>query len=152
MNETLILTMAARPAVSLLPIHSLLPHEEHDPQHAGEVASQLKENGLWRTPLLVERQHLIILDGHHRFEAAKRLGLTHVPAMLIAYGDPRLSLSSWRAGEKWMAQDIISRALSGRLCPIKTTRHKMHPPIEKIAIPLAHLRLAEDHGKLAVLR
>lgn len=150
MNTSLIFTMPAQHAVSLLPIGALLPHEAYDAGHADEVAAQLRTSGIWRTPLLVEKQHLIILDGHHRFEAAKRLGLTHVPAVLIAYGDHRLTLSSWRTGEKWTAQHIIARAVSGHLCPIKTTRHIMNPPIEKIAIPLTHLRLDEGQGMMPI--
>ena len=34
---------------------------------------------------MVERTHNLILDGHHRFQVAKRLGLRTIPAVLVNY-------------------------------------------------------------------
>jgi L-serine kinase (ADP) len=131
---------AGRDWVALLPREELLPHEKHDPDHARDLAAEMEASGLWTTPLLIERQHLIILDGHHRWAAARRLGLTSVPAFLVSYGDPRLSLASWRPEERWIPRDVIACALTGRLCPMKTTRHILCPAFDAVAVRLADLR------------
>ena len=138
--------------VALLPRIGLRPHEKYDPDRARALAAEMEASGLWTAPLLIEREHRIILDGHHRWEAAKRLGLRTVPAVLIAYDDPRLSLTAWRLGERWLRRDVIARALSGHLCPIKTTRHTLLPALETIAVRLADLHrqaipIALGHGR-----
>jgi hypothetical protein len=130
--------------VTLLPHDWFLPHEMHDPNRATALAAQIEAHGVWTMPLLVEVSNLVILDGHHRWEAAKRLALAAVPAVLIAYGDPRLSLVSWRERERWSPKDVIARALSGELCPVKTTRHRLQPSLRPIAICLADLRRGES--------
>lgn len=131
---------AGRDLVALLPRNGLLPHEQHDPDRARDLTAEIEACGLWTAPLLVERQHLIILDGHHRWEAAKCLGLTAVPAVLISYGDPRLSLTSWRPEERWVPRDVIACALTGNLFPVKTTRHILRPACDTVAVRLADLR------------
>jgi L-serine kinase (ADP) len=140
MNEIVTILGLSRHAISLIPIARLLPHEQHDPERAAGFADTIQARGIWTAPLLVERRHAIILDGHHRFNAAKQLGLAQIPAVLISYDDPRLSLTSWRAGEDWSPEDVVARALEGRLCPPKSTRHTLHPSIEEIALLLVHLR------------
>ncbi|WP_170937321.1 MULTISPECIES: ParB N-terminal domain-containing protein [Rhodomicrobium] len=128
--------------VALLPLTALLPHEEHDAERAGLLSAEIQAQGVWTEPLLIERRHFIILDGHHRWEAAKRLNLATVPARMIAYGDPRLSLTSWRPGERWTPRDVIARALTGNLCPIKTTRHTLRAVSAALPFGLAELRRA----------
>ncbi len=126
--------------VTLLPYIGFLPHEKHDPDHARELAAEMEASGLWFKPLLIEREHLIILDGHHRWEAAKHLELMAVPVWLISYGDPRLSLTSWRPEERWTPRDVIACALTGNLAPIKTTRHTLRPAFEAFKMRLSDLR------------
>lgn len=125
--------------ILLIPPERLLPHERHDPERARTIAAEMEERGSWIKPLLVERRHLIILDGHHRWQAAALLRLPAVPVVLIGYDDPRLTLSAWRETESWTPQDVIACALSGRLCPIKTTRHVLSPPLPPICLSLAGL-------------
>lgn len=122
----------------------LLPHEHHDPVRAQALAREMQASGFWMKPLLVEANHRIILDGHHRREAARQLGLRAVPAFLIRYDDPRLTLTAWRAGEEWSREDVIARALAGDLCPIKTTRHRLHPEPEAVAVNLRELSSAQN--------
>jgi L-serine kinase (ADP) len=125
--------------VVLLAPQSLLPHEHHDPVRAHALATEISASGLWWKPLLIEANHLIILDGHHRRAAAIQLGLQAVPAILIPYDDPRLTLTSWRPGEQWSRTEIIARAQRGKLCPIKTTRHRLDREPEAVAVSLAEL-------------
>ncbi len=125
--------------VVLLAPESLLPLEHHDPVRARTLAKEIYASGLWRKPLLVEANHLIVLDGHHRRAAAIHLGLQAVPAMLIPYDDPLLTLTSWRPGEQWSRTEIIARALRGNLCPIKTTRHRLDLEPEADPVRLTEL-------------
>jgi hypothetical protein len=125
-----------RDRVVLCHPHELLPHENHDPIRARALAREIRAAGFWMKPLLVEADHRIILDGHHRREAARQLGLSAVPALMIHYDDPRLTLTAWRPGEVWSREDVIARALARDLCPIKTTRHCLYPAPEVAAVNL----------------
>lgn len=40
---------------------------------------------------------MAIMDGHHRFNAAKYLGLVRIPCVLMTYGLGDVSLMSWRS-------------------------------------------------------
>jgi hypothetical protein len=134
----------------LLPPERLLPHEHHDPDRARDLADEIRASGIWAKPLLIEAKHLIILDGHHRREAARRLGLEVVPVLLISYDDPRLTLTAWRPGQVWSREEVIDRALTRNLCPIKSTRHRLDPEPPTLAINLLELSTISHSAPKAV--
>jgi ParB-like chromosome segregation protein Spo0J len=53
----------------------LLPLNQAD---FSAFASQVKQDGRINTPIIVDKE-MVILDGHHRLEAAKKSGLTTIP-------------------------------------------------------------------------
>ena len=124
--------------VRTLDIARLRPTEEVDAAHVRRIAEEMRKEGVQRRPILVERMSLAILDGHHRFHAVEALGLPAINAVLIEYGDPRLTLSSW--GETaYGREDVLAAAASGVLLPKKSTRHILDPPAPDAPIPLAEL-------------
>ena len=74
-----------------------------------------------KTPIIVDRGTNVILDGHHRFAAADKLGLGLIPAILVDYPDSEISVSSWRSGIEIGSDDVIKAGVSGRLLPSKTS-------------------------------
>ena len=76
-----------------------------------------------------------ILDGHHRFDVARCLHLSKVPAIMLNYlTDDRISVAVWpgRELESISKQDIVDMALSEELFPPKTSKHTIGgdlPPI-----------------------
>ena len=124
--------------VRTLEIARLRPTEKVDAAHVRRIAEEMRKDGVQRRPILVERSSLAILDGHHRFHAAGTLGLPAINAVLIDYGDPRLTLSSW--GETaYGREDVLAAAASGVLLPRKSTRHILDPPAPEAPVPLREL-------------
>jgi ParB-like chromosome segregation protein Spo0J len=63
--------------------HGLLrQHEKINDRHVEELVCQIAQDGCVRDPIIVDKRTLIILDGHHRFNALKKLGLVRIPVCL----------------------------------------------------------------------
>ena len=60
-------------------------HHEVDPAHVAEIAKSMKARGYDGPPVLAANhtQSPYLLDGHHRFAAAKQVGIKHVPALIV---------------------------------------------------------------------
>jgi len=100
--------------------------------------------GAYRKPLLVDRDSGSILDGHHRYFAAQKLGLAKVPAALVDYlEDDSITVELW-PGDHGVAsiskQDVIDMCLSADVFPPKTSRHTFAEPLSPIFVPLEELR------------
>ncbi|KMO14230.1 ParB N-terminal domain-containing protein [Methylobacterium platani] len=122
--------------LSLLPPLALRPTEETDPGRIGEVIALILDAQAWTQPICVERDTLAVLDGHHRLAAAIQLGLARVPVRTYDYA--AVPLASWRPEVAPTRDEVLRRALAGRLYPPKTTRHTFAPAPET-AVGLAQL-------------
>lgn len=58
------------------------PHETIRLHHAYKILAAIKKDGVVQQPLIVEKNTMILLDGHHRFYAIKELGLSKSPVYL----------------------------------------------------------------------
>lgn len=109
-----------------LPLVVLKPHEEFSPARVEELTAQVRMDGQIHTPILVDGQTFAVLDGHHRVEVAKRLGLSSITARVLDYvEDDEVVVEAWRDGDEVSKQDVLQAALSGRLLPVKTSRHRL---------------------------
>jgi len=125
-------------ACQRLELARLRPTEQVDERGVMLLAAAMRGDGVQRRPVLVERESLAILDGHHRFRAAQALGLSLINAVVIDYDDPRLTLSSWTA--RLFSKDEVRAAASGGvLLPLKSTRHILNPPLPEMPVALAAL-------------
>ncbi|WP_102785661.1 ParB N-terminal domain-containing protein [Thalassospira sp. GB04J01] len=145
--------------IVLIDPHRLRRHEEHDTAHADTLHNVIVAAGVWTTPIIVEWEDLIVMDGHHRLSVACAAGLSHVPCLMADYQSVRVE--SRRAEFDVTPHDIRQRARTGLLYPPKTTRH--HIPSEwnsccavelavlrKISVPnyaLAHDHLPKSEGR-----
>ncbi|WFT97122.1 ParB N-terminal domain-containing protein [Bradyrhizobium barranii] len=123
-----------------LPVTRLRPTEEIDIEQARLLAKAIKEEGRWTAPILVERSHSVIMDGHHRCFCAIELCLAVVPCVLLSYDDPNLEVTYWADGAPVDAGRIIKAGLSGDLMKYKTTRHRLHVPLPSCSVTLEELR------------
>ncbi|MEM2229626.1 MAG: ParB N-terminal domain-containing protein [Ignisphaera sp.] len=71
----------------LLYIDDVVPHEDIDPIHSSRVLGSISVDEALRKPIIVEKNRLIVIDGHHRLNALKSLGIKVVPAYLADYRD-----------------------------------------------------------------
>lgn len=126
--------------VKYLAVDALRPTEEVDPAAVARLKDRVERLGVWTHPILVERDSLAILDGHHRYHVARALGLKVVPAAVATYDDERLELSSWREDMRFFARDVIRAAEQGTLLPPKSTRHHLRVEPPRVALPIARLK------------
>ncbi|MEZ5925806.1 MAG: ParB N-terminal domain-containing protein [Hyphomicrobiaceae bacterium] len=125
-------------AAVLVDADRLRPTELVHDSRVDKLIGKILADGFWRVPILVEATVGAIMDGHHRWTVAQRLGLKRLPAVVLTYNDPRLTLTSWN-GETYTPDDVIAAARSGRAMPQKSTRHILEPGVGTVSVALASL-------------
>ncbi len=111
--------------------------------HVLEILESIIEVGAVLRPILATpvpgtNGRLVILDGHHRWLALNLLGATKAPVLLVDY-ERHVHLGTWRDGVRVSRRDVYERALSGRLFPPKTTRHRLLVEVKWEPTPLEEL-------------
>jgi|TARA_B110000090_G_C13053877_1_gene320635 L-serine kinase (ADP) len=122
--------------LKLLSLDRIQETEEHDFIRANQLADAIRELGFWTVPIAIEHSMLAIMDGHHRFNAAKLLNLARVPCVLMDYEKSGVTLQSWRSDWDVDVADFFLMLKEGKQFPMKTTRHLFNPSIKEIMIPL----------------
>ncbi|MCI4348336.1 MAG: ParB N-terminal domain-containing protein [Thermoplasmata archaeon] len=120
--------MTRPPEFQLVPVASLVPHEEVDETDVTRLAREIRARGLVREPIWVTAAERVILNGHHRYAALRSLGVRRVPTWLVDYSDPAMVLGRWGRGPPLEKAEVIRRARSGELFPPKTSRHVWRGP------------------------
>ena len=127
--------------IALVQNYTLIPHEQVDEAHVRELATVMALNGYVPHPVVVDLNTHIILDGHHRVQALKKLGLTLVPVYFVDYlNDNTITVTAWREGEVVTKETVIQAGLTGKLLPIKSSKNSIPHKPTNIYIPLDVLR------------
>ena len=128
--------------VVLVDIGSLKGHEEVIPDNLSKREKKLLSKGFYK-PIIVDRSSMVILDGHHKWTAAGRLGLARVPVIMVDYlDDEGVLVDVWpNCGRDSITKnEVLDMGSSGDLFPPKTSRHTLPFEIPSISIPLRELR------------
>lgn len=133
--------------IELVALDCIQPTEECSPAHSSIIIREILINGSWTHPLLVDTERSALMDGHHRFHAARELGLAVVPVVRLSYDDPLVRLESWRPGEKYTPQMIWDNCDAGRLLPMKSTRHIVNAQLPLCNVALDLLRTTRSAGE-----
>lgn len=84
---------------SLLDVDVLLPHEEIVTERLNDIARKIEELKAIDMPIVVApipgSSKYLIVDGHHRWAALKKLGCRKAPSVIIDYFDPRVHVYTW---------------------------------------------------------
>lgn len=87
------------PDLRMLPVSSLLPHEDCDPRRVERLSLRLKEEGLLKNPPIVapipSTEQYVILDGANRVLASEMLAIPHIVAQIVNYQEPDVILDTW---------------------------------------------------------
>lgn len=119
---------------------NLLKHiESFSEKRVTNMKQKMLKTGIWEKPICVEKKHFLILDGQHRFEIAKKLGLKYIPCEFFDYDDKNVVIWSLRKDYLVSKDLVINRALSGNIYPYKTAKHKFPQKINKCMIRLEEL-------------
>ncbi len=117
----------------------LKQHEKVNTNHLKLLFNQIKHDGILNHPIIVDKNTLIILDGHHRFNTLKKLGLSIIPVYLVDYRSKEIEVSSWREGKKVTKELVIQAGLLGELLRPKTSKHLVPKRPKQVKIPLYKL-------------
>lgn len=128
------------PDYILLPINELREHEAVDQANLAVREADILEHG-GVVPIVVEREHHVILNGHHRYNALKRLGCKRVPVYLVDYYSPSVRLELWPESSvgRLSKKDVVKMGIGRELFPPKTTRHRFGCRFPRRRVPLAEL-------------
>lgn len=131
--------MIRPPKFALVPIDRLRAHEEIDERDLERLAEKIRRAGVFADPIWVARGSFVILNGHHRVAALRRLGAKRVPAWLLDYEADYVALEPWQPGRSVSKAEVVVRGRDGRLYPPKTTRHRVEFELPPHPTPLAEL-------------
>ena len=121
-----------------LPVERLKHIEGFSQRRVDWLTRKVLAEGMWTKPVAVDEDHDLVLDGQHRMEVAKRLGLKWVPAIRYVYAD--VDVWSLRPNHEFDWKLVTERALADQPYPYKTVKHRFPGDgLPQIAIPLAEL-------------
>ncbi|MEC8363101.1 MAG: ParB N-terminal domain-containing protein [Candidatus Thermoplasmatota archaeon] len=125
-----------------MPVEVLKPHEQVIQKKVDQLERMTIRWDAYTKPLLVDGATGTILDGHHRFEIARRLDLQCLPCVVVDYlDDDSITLLLWPNSDREAItkDDVIQAGLSGDLMPPKTSRHLLSDDLPPISVPLSRL-------------
>ena len=109
-------------SVELIEVSTLFHIEDYSRKKVSLLKSKILEEGVWTTPLKIDIDNNLVMDGQHRMEVAKELGLLYVPCLKYCYHE--VEVWSLRKDQTVTQNLIVSKALSGDIYPYKTAKHK----------------------------
>jgi hypothetical protein len=108
-------------SVAFADVASLSPIEGHGPKRAAWLKEKIESEGVWTAPLKVERTRNLVMDGHHRFEVAKAMGLRRVPVLYFTYEE--VEVWTLRPSIEVSGEIILRNHEKGVIFPYKTAKH-----------------------------
>jgi L-serine kinase (ADP) len=116
-------TLSATPSmqIELIPVQRLRHIEGFSKRRVEWLVRKILDEALWTKPVALDTDHDLVLDGQHRMEAAKALGLSRVPAVRYRYAE--VEVWSLRANHHFDWRTVTERALALQPYPYKTVKH-----------------------------
>jgi ParB-like chromosome segregation protein Spo0J len=126
----------------LVDINRLRTHERTSKRRVNQVQKKIKDLSMVKNPVVADRKTLIVLDGHHRLAALKRLGAKKIPVLVVNYlsKNVRVYLRRKNLLVAIIKQAVINMALDNKNFPEKTTRHLIKNRLKNINIAIKQLR------------
>ena len=128
--------------VILAELKALKEHEEIIENNLNIRIKKIKKRGFYK-PIIADNQTNVILDGHHKWNAAKEFGLSKVPTIFVDYfNDSGVQVDVWpECGKDSITkEEVIEMGLSKNVFPPKTSKHSFDFEIPSLSIPLEKLR------------
>jgi len=123
----------------LISLRDLKQHEKISQDHLFSIRDDIISDGFIRNPIIVDRDSGVILDGHHRYNAALEMGLKRIPTVLVDYLSSEIKVYPRRKNIKVTKEIIIQIGENGKLFPYKTTRHVIPRRPLNVKTPLKEL-------------
>ncbi|MEM2871248.1 MAG: ParB N-terminal domain-containing protein [Candidatus Caldarchaeum sp.] len=81
--------------ITLADVSSLKPHEQSIQHAVDKLAHEIKTSGRIIHPVVVDAKTGLVVDGTHRVEAARQLGLRYIPVYRVDYLSESVVLDGW---------------------------------------------------------
>ena len=107
----------------LVKLDEVKPHEGIEEQRLSNLTADIKESDCLIRPIAIDQETKMIIDGHHRVAALKRLECFLVPIYEFNYHDPNITVLPGRQDLPVDKSMVISAALRGAVLPSKSTHH-----------------------------
>jgi hypothetical protein len=141
------------PKLDILPIESLILHEDHDMQRSMPLIEKLRAAGILRNPPIVMplmdgTKRYMVLDGANRVTSLEALEFPHIVAQVVGADDPNVSLQTWNH----VVWGVPPKSLMGDLKKIKglnVTKVDTHHSVDAPKYMPVNVRLPD--GKLYLL-
>ena len=124
-------------SIELVNVNLLKPIEDFIKERYELVLEKIKKENFWTKPIIIDDRNHLVLDGHHRFEVAKELGLKVIPAIKVTYEE--IPIWSLRLDEVVNHKLVIAKALANNIYPNKTVKHSFPFQIPSCNYPLESL-------------
>ena len=127
------------PTISFAEVNNLKHIENYDDERVSTLEKRILSVGTWEVPLIVDRKDYLVLDGQHRLEVSKKMGLKTVPVIYVDYDD--VVVWSLRKEIKISSDLVRDKIVNQReIYPYKTVKHKFDFEIpNNLGIPLENL-------------
>ncbi len=128
--------------IELVDPAALKEHEQIYQQRRQQLVEQIKTSGCVDYPILIDNQHNVILDGHHRAAALISLKVKWAPVIRVDYFNPEIISVKPRPNcpiEPLTKQAVLEMGLSNQVFPPKSTKHILHIPESRVDYPLDEL-------------
>ena len=109
-------------------VNQLKPLEGFISARVDDLFNEISRSGIWTTPLVIDNQRGLIMDGHHRHQVSMRLGLIYVP--VVAWNYNQVDVWSLRDSEEVTVERILQNYKDGIRYPNKTAHHSFPFSIE----------------------
>ncbi len=81
--------------IRILPLNSLLPHEKAIEESVEKLKNEILSDGIQKDPIIVEKDTFVVLDGTHRLNAFKRIGIEYAVCYLVPYSFEGIKVERW---------------------------------------------------------
>ncbi len=108
------------PNLRILPLESLILHEEHDHQRSQPLVKRMRSAGILRNPPIVMAltdgtNRYMVLDGANRVTSLREMEFPHIVAQLVDAQDSQVNLQTWNH----IVWGLSPKALVSRIGKIK---------------------------------
>ena len=108
------------PTLKILPLGSLILHEDHDMQRTLPLVEKLRRVGILRNPPIVMpladgTERYMVLDGANRVTSLTEMEFPHIVAQVVKVDDPHVNLQTWNH----VVWGMNPKTLMGRIRKVK---------------------------------